>query len=70
VTTLQHQAGKTSLIEHLARVTGNTFVRINNHEHTDIQEYMGSYLADTQVLPFISGNCLLWVALTNLQMLA
>jgi midasin len=41
-------AGKTSLIEHLAKITGNTFVRINNHEHTDIQEYMGSYLADTQ----------------------
>jgi midasin len=30
--------GKTSMIEYLARRTGHRFVRINNHEHTDIQE--------------------------------
>jgi len=41
-------AGKTSLVEHLALVTGHKFVRINNHEHTDIQEYMGSYVSDSQ----------------------
>ena len=39
-------SGKTSVIEYLARQTGNRFVRINNHEHTDIQEYIGSYVAD------------------------
>jgi midasin len=40
--------GKTSLIQYLADTTGNTCVRINNHEHTDIQEYVGSYGADSQ----------------------
>jgi len=38
-------AGKTSLIRYLAQRTGNTFVRINNHEHTDLQEYIGSYIS-------------------------
>uniref|UniRef100_A0A0K0CYC0 Midasin n=1 Tax=Angiostrongylus cantonensis TaxID=6313 RepID=A0A0K0CYC0_ANGCA len=40
--------GKTSIICHLARMTGNVITRINNHEYTDIQEYIGSYVADTQ----------------------
>lgn len=31
-------AGKTSMVEYLARRTGHRFVRINNHEHTDLQE--------------------------------
>ncbi len=39
-------SGKTSAIEYLARRTGHSFVRINNHEHTDIQEYIGSYISD------------------------
>ncbi|KAF9533063.1 hypothetical protein CPB83DRAFT_903057 [Crepidotus variabilis] len=39
-------SGKTSSIEYLARRTGHQFVRINNHEHTDIQEYIGSYVSD------------------------
>ncbi|SJX65482.1 related to MDN1-Huge dynein-related AAA-type ATPase (midasin) [Sporisorium reilianum f. sp. reilianum] len=39
-------AGKTSAVEYLARRTGHRFVRINNHEHTDIQEYIGSYTSD------------------------
>ncbi|CAI4227621.1 unnamed protein product [Auanema sp. JU1783] len=39
-------AGKTSIVCHLAKITGNNVVRINNHEHTDVQEYMGSYVAD------------------------
>ena len=38
--------GKTSLISYLAEVSGNHVVRINNHEHTDVQEYIGSYSAD------------------------
>ncbi|XP_057307926.1 midasin-like isoform X2 [Hydractinia symbiolongicarpus] len=38
--------GKTSLISYLAKLTGNHCVRINNHEHTDIQEYIGCYGAD------------------------
>ncbi|KAI9826387.1 MAG: hypothetical protein M1832_000304 [Thelocarpon impressellum] len=36
-------SGKTSMIEYLAKVSGNKFVRINNHEHTDLQEYLGMY---------------------------
>ena len=39
-------AGKTSVIEYLAKRTGHHFVRINNHEHTDIQEYLGTYVSD------------------------
>lgn len=39
-------AGKTSVVEYLAKRTGHRFVRINNHEHTDIQEYIGTYLSD------------------------
>lgn len=31
---------------HLARATGHRCVRINNHEQTDLQEYLGSYVAD------------------------
>lgn len=38
--------GKTSLIKWLAQSTGNTCVRVNNHEHTDLQEYVGCYAAD------------------------
>lgn len=38
--------GKTSLIRWLASATGNQCVRINNHEHTDIQEYIGCYASD------------------------
>jgi len=39
-------SGKTSLVEYLAEKTGHRFVRINNHEHTDLQEYLGSYVTD------------------------
>jgi midasin len=41
-------SGKTSMIEYLAKITGNKFVRINNHEHTDLQEYLGSYISDNE----------------------
>lgn len=40
-------SGKTSMIEFLARRTGHRFVRINNHEHTDLQEYLGTYFSDS-----------------------
>ena len=39
-------AGKTSMVEYLAKLSGNKLVRINNHEHTDLQEYLGSYVSD------------------------
>jgi midasin len=38
-------SGKTSMIEYLAKRTGHKFVRINNHEHTDLQEYLGTYIS-------------------------
>ncbi len=41
-------AGKTSSIEYLAKRTGHRFVRINNHEHTDLQEYLGAYNTDPE----------------------
>jgi midasin len=50
-------AGKTSAVEYLAKQTGHRFVRINNHEHTDIQEYLGTYASDptTGKLAFREG---------------
>jgi len=30
------------MIEYIAKASG----KINNHEHTDVQEYTGSYVAD------------------------
>lgn len=49
-------SGKTSLVHHLASVTGHEFMRINNHEHTDLQEYFGSYVTDSQGrLQFLEG---------------
>ncbi|KAI9880197.1 MAG: AAA ATPase midasin [Pleopsidium flavum] len=38
-------SGKTSMIEYLAKISGNKYVRINNHEHTDLQEYVGTYVS-------------------------
>ncbi|KAF2423707.1 midasin [Tothia fuscella] len=38
-------SGKTSMIEYLAKKSGHKFVRINNHEHTDLQEYLGTYVS-------------------------
>ncbi len=49
--------GKTSLIKYLAALTGNVCIRINNHEHTDLQEYLGSYLSDAEgKLSFVEGK--------------
>ncbi|CAJ1949588.1 unnamed protein product [Cylindrotheca closterium] len=39
-------AGKTTLVEYIAARCGHKVVRINNHEHTDVQEYTGSFVAD------------------------
>ncbi|KAF8942691.1 AAA ATPase midasin [Haplosporangium gracile] len=41
-------AGKTSMIEYLAHRLGHKFVRINNHEHTDLQEYIGTYISNSE----------------------
>jgi len=41
-------SGKTSMVAYLAAQTGHKCVRVNNHEHTDLQEYMGSYVSDSR----------------------
>ena len=38
-------SGKTSMIEYLAKRTGHKFIRINNHEHTVLQNYLGTYVS-------------------------
>jgi len=50
--------GKTSLVRHLAQLTGTKCVRVNNHEHTDVQEYLGTYVTDpsTGHLRFSDGK--------------
>ena len=41
-------AGKTSMVKFIAELSGNKCVRINNHQHTDIEEYIGTYLPDNK----------------------
>jgi len=50
-------SGKTSLVEYLALRTGHRFMRINNHEHTDLQEYLGTYITDENGTFYISSAC-------------
>jgi MoxR-like ATPase len=38
-------SGKTTLVEYLAKRLGHKCVRVNNHEHTELSEYMGQYTA-------------------------
>ncbi|PPQ92825.1 hypothetical protein CVT25_004313 [Psilocybe cyanescens] len=58
-------SGKTSSIEYLAKRTGHRFVRINNHEHTDIQEYLGSYVSDSLTGKLVFKDGLLVQALRH-----
>ncbi|KAM3579719.1 AAA ATPase midasin [Umbelopsis sp. WA50703] len=41
-------SGKTSMVEYVAKRTGHRFVRINNHENTDLQEYLGTYVSNAE----------------------
>jgi midasin len=41
-------SGKTTMVEYIAARCGHHVVRINNHEHTDIQEYTGGFAADSK----------------------
>ena len=69
-------SGKTSSIEYLAKRTGHHFVRINNHEHTDIQEYLGSYVSDPSTGKLVFKDGLLvqalreghWIVLDELNL--
>ncbi|KAL0354509.1 UNVERIFIED_CONTAM: Midasin [Sesamum radiatum] len=69
-------SGKTSLVWFLASITGHEFVRINNHEHTDLQEYLGSYITDASgKLVFHEGALVKavrkghWIVLDELNLL-
>ena len=50
-------SGKTSTVKFLAALTGHRCIRINNHEHTELSEYIGSYGTDphTGALAFREG---------------
>ncbi|KAL5263839.1 hypothetical protein ACHWQZ_G005046 [Mnemiopsis leidyi] len=49
-------AGKTSVVKYLAGLAGTKVIRINNHEHTDLQEYVGSYcVGENDKLAFKEG---------------
>ena len=69
-------SGKTSSIEYLARRSGHRFVRINNHEHTDIQEYLGTYVSDPATGKLVFKDGLLvralrdgdWIVLDELNL--
>ncbi|MCL4420062.1 AAA family ATPase [Patescibacteria group bacterium] len=63
------------MVSYLAKMTGHKFVRINNHEHTDIQEYLGQYVSDeTGKLTFHEGILVeavrkgYWVVLDELNL--
>lgn len=48
--------GKTTLIQYMAAKLGHKCFRINNHEHTDVQEYVGGYVSGTDgALTFQEG---------------
>ncbi|KAJ9076840.1 AAA ATPase midasin [Entomophthora muscae] len=67
-------SGKTSMVEYLANCTGHRFVRINNHEHTDLQEYVGSYVSKDGRLQFQEGALVTalrhghWIVLDELNL--
>jgi midasin len=68
-------SGKTSMIEYLADITGHEFVRINNHEHTDISEYIGGYsTSESGRFEFVYGPLVralrngAWVVLDELNL--
>ena len=58
-------SGKTSAVEYLARKTGHRFIRVNNHEHTDIQEYLGTYVSDPETGKLVFHDGILVRALRN-----
>lgn len=62
-------------MSHLAAQTGHKCIRINNHEGTDLQEYLGSYVSDEQGrLRFMEGALVTalreghWVVLDELNL--
>ncbi|KAL0216461.1 hypothetical protein P9112_008645 [Eukaryota sp. TZLM1-RC] len=57
--------GKTSLIYYLAQLTGHRVHRINNHLHTDLSEYIGSYVSSNEGAQFQFKDGILVSALRN-----
>ncbi|KAI1268601.1 midasin [Xylariaceae sp. FL1019] len=58
-------AGKTSMIEYLANFSGNKFVRINNHEHTDLQDGKLKFQEGLLVQALREGH---WIVLDELNL--
>ncbi|KAF5221371.1 hypothetical protein ECC02_005613 [Trypanosoma cruzi] len=68
-------SGKSSMVKYLAELTGHKCVRINNHESTEIQEYLGHYVSDERgKLRFVDGILVdavrngYWVVLDELNL--
>ncbi|OHT04520.1 hypothetical protein TRFO_27958 [Tritrichomonas foetus] len=68
-------SGKTTIVKYLADITGHKFVRINNHEHTDMSEYIGGYATNENgKFEFIDGALVravqdgAWVVLDELNL--
>lgn len=67
-------AGKTSAVEYLAMRTGHHVTRINNSEHTDVSQYIGSYQPDGASICFREGLLLQavrlghWIILDELNL--
>ena len=40
--------GKTSIIRYVTSIAGHKCIRINNHEHSEVEEYLGNYFPDKQ----------------------
>ena len=67
--------GKTTLVEYVAARCGHPIVRINNHEHTDVQEYTGAFSTDSNGLLSFQDGLLVralklghWVILDELNL--
>ncbi|CAD2215295.1 hypothetical protein AGDE_13630 [Angomonas deanei] len=63
------------MVKYLSEMTGNRFVRINNHDSTEVQEYLGHYVTDEQgKLRFVDGILVTavrngyWVVLDELNL--
>ena len=53
-------SGKTSLVAYLAAQTGHTFVRINNHEQTDLQvqlDLLAACVSEQACTVLACGRC-------------
>jgi MoxR-like ATPase len=49
-------AGKTALVQYIAECTGHELIRLNQHEHTEVSEYLGGYTIGTAGdLVFVEG---------------